>query len=109
MGNINGHTRADGLTSTGGAAYELGNKYTRDQSTHQLTLERVSTATGTIPVKFIPKGGTVAEVLYAADGTTARTINIATPQTIIFDGFVEAVVLDLTGLTGALNAVLESR
>lgn len=109
MGNIYGSVREDGLTSAEGAAYQLKNRHTREQTIHQLTLERVSTATGTIPVKFIPRGGTVAEVLYAADGTTARSIDISAPQTIVFEGFIEAVVLDLTGLTGACNAILESR
>lgn len=109
MGNINGSVPAEGLTSSDGSAYQLKNKYTRDQSSHQLTLTNVGgTASGDIPVLFIARGSEVAEVLYEADESTPRVIDAANPETIAFDGKIEAVVLDLSGLTGTVDAQLES-
>lgn len=77
---------------------------------HQLTLINVGgTATGTVPVKFIPVGGTVAEVLYKSDGTTPEEIDLAALATIkVEDLKVDAWVLDLSGITGSCHVRINS-
>jgi hypothetical protein len=97
--------------SSASGSYEISGKYLGQQTLHQLTLVPAAGASGSVAVKFRPRGTAagVVEALLLADEVTARTMDLAGPSSIRFEVAMAALILDCSAVTGTFDALLESR
>lgn len=89
---------------------KLSDQYLPSAYRHQIIAEPLSGATGVVKVYVKPKRTTESfkEALLDADGNVAE-IDLSDPATLMFNGTFEAVIVDVSGITGSCDVHLESR
>lgn len=106
---MNSLITASDLTSAA-ALHELTSDPMSTCEHHQVTLVPASGATGTVPVWYRPRGAAASHKVELLDPDDSPIeIDLSDPTPIRFAGFVTAVIVDMTGVTGTVTAIVESR